>query len=81
VHPRRLLIELAKSMFGKGRVGDTLVAWRLDRLGRSLKENIDTTPSRGKLVFQIFGALLNLSRRLSESEHKQGFMRLEVGER
>jgi DNA invertase Pin-like site-specific DNA recombinase len=38
VHPRRLLIELAESMFGKGRVEDTLLAWRLDKLGRSLRD-------------------------------------------
>jgi DNA invertase Pin-like site-specific DNA recombinase len=56
---------------------DTLVVWRLDRLGRSLKdlietvnilhtrqvgfrslkENIDTTTSGGKLIFHLFGAL------------------------
>src|ERR671919_196171 len=56
------------------RKGDTLVVWRLDRLGRSLphliatmtaleergigvrslKENIDTTTSGGKLIFHIF---------------------------
>jgi DNA invertase Pin-like site-specific DNA recombinase len=59
------------------RSGDTLVVWRLDRLGRSLKhlidivnqlrekdigfrslrENIDTTTSGGKLIFHMFGAL------------------------
>ena len=37
VHPRRLLTELAESMFGKGRVEDTLVVWWLARLGRSLR--------------------------------------------
>src|SRR5688500_32537 len=64
------------------RDGDTLVVWRLDRLGRSLKdlieritdlhnrnigfkrltENIDTTTSRGKLIFHIFGALAEFER-------------------
>ncbi|MDN3551248.1 recombinase family protein [Mucilaginibacter aquaedulcis] len=59
------------------RKGDTFVVWRLDRLGRSLKnllewmawleqeeialkslqENMDTSTSSGKLIFQIFGAL------------------------
>lgn len=59
------------------RRGDTLVVWRLDRLGRSLSdliawaewlhergiglrslhEQIDTTSSTGRLIFQIFAAL------------------------
>jgi DNA invertase Pin-like site-specific DNA recombinase len=66
------------------RKGDTLVVWRLDRLGRSLPhlittmtnleergigfksltENIDTTTSRGKLIFHIFGALAEFERNL-----------------
>jgi len=64
------------------RQGDTLVVWRLDRLGRSLKqlvgainmfnensigfislkENIDTTTTGGKLVFHIFAALAEFER-------------------
>ena len=60
------------------REGDSLVVWRLDRLGRSLKhlletvsqledsgigfrslqEAIDTTTSGGRLIFHIFGALV-----------------------
>ncbi len=59
------------------REGDSLVVWKLDRLGRSLKdlienvntlqkrgvgfrslrEDIDTTTSGGKLIFHVFGAL------------------------
>ena len=59
------------------RAGDTLVVWRLDRLGRSLRhlidtvtdlqgkgvgfksltENIDTTTTGGRLVFNIFASL------------------------
>jgi|SRR5450631_737873 DNA invertase Pin-like site-specific DNA recombinase len=66
------------------RPGDTIVVWRLDRLGRSLKhliqliedlaekevgfrsltEGMDTTTSRGKLVFSIFGALAEFERSL-----------------
>ncbi|OPY62253.1 MAG: DNA-invertase hin [Pelotomaculum sp. PtaU1.Bin065] len=66
------------------REGDTLVVWKLDRLGRSLKhlievvtsfndrkigfrslkENIDTTTSGGKLIFHIFGALAEFEREI-----------------
>jgi DNA invertase Pin-like site-specific DNA recombinase len=64
------------------RTGDTLVVWKLDRLGRSLKhlidvvnnlnargvffksirENIDTSNSGGKLTFHLFGALAEFER-------------------
>ena len=64
------------------REGDTLVVWKLDRLGRSLqhlitvvnklkdggvyfrslKENLDTSSSTGKLIFHIFGALAEFER-------------------
>src|SRR5438105_15508404 len=64
------------------RPGDSLVVWKLDRLGRSLKhlietitklnnrkigcksitENIDTTTSGGKLIFHIFGYLVEYDR-------------------
>ena len=64
------------------RPGDTLVVWKLDRLGRSLKhlidvvnqlnqkgvffksirENIDTASSGGKLTFHLFGALAEFER-------------------
>lgn len=64
------------------RKGDVLVVWRLDRLGRSLrdlieimatlerkgaglksiKENIDTTTTGGRLIFHVFGALSEFER-------------------
>jgi DNA invertase Pin-like site-specific DNA recombinase len=70
--------------FSHLRSGDTLVVWRLDRLGRSLthlietirqlaergvgfrslREQIDTTTSGGKLVFHVFGALAEFERDL-----------------
>ena len=66
------------------RAGDTLVVWRLDRLGRSLsdligwtawleaqgvellslKEQIDTSHSGGKLVLHLFAALAQFERDL-----------------
>src|ERR687895_568575 len=74
------------------RAGDTLVVWRLDRLGRSLKdlieritqlhsrnigfksltENIDTTTSGGKLIFHIFGALVEFERNLIRERTQAG---------
>lgn len=91
----RLLVDVASRPKGKRpqleqalsqlRQGDTLVVWKLDRLGRSvrhlietiedlsrrgigfrsLKENIDTTTSMGKLMFHAFGrALAELERDL-----------------
>lgn len=74
------------------REGDTLVVWRLDRLGRSLKdlialvetleargiglkslkENIDTTSSGGKLVFHLFGALAEFERTLLRERTQAG---------
>jgi DNA invertase Pin-like site-specific DNA recombinase len=74
------------------RGGDTLVVWRLDRLGRSLKhlietitdlnnrkigfksirENIDTTTSGGKLVFHIFGALAEFERDIIRERTQAG---------
>lgn len=64
------------------RGGDLLMVWRLDRLGRSLrdlialgealerrgiglrslKEQVDTTSSGGRLVFHMFGALAEFER-------------------
>lgn len=69
-------------MLDIARSGDVIVVWRLDRLGRSLKqlietvtmlgeqgvelrslkENIDTTTSTGKLMFHIIGAMAEFER-------------------
>ena len=74
------------------RCGDVLVVWRLDRLGRSLKnlievvalletrgiglrslkENIDTTTSGGKLVFHIFCSLAEFERSLITDRTRAG---------
>jgi len=54
------------------REGDTLIVWRLDRLGRSLKHLIDTTTSTGKLVFHIFGALAEFERDLIRERTQAG---------
>jgi DNA invertase Pin-like site-specific DNA recombinase len=69
-------------MLDVARAGDVIVVWRLDRLGRSLKqlietvtmlgergielrslkEQIDTTTSTGKLMFHIIGAMAEFER-------------------
>jgi DNA invertase Pin-like site-specific DNA recombinase len=74
------------------RPGDTLIVWRLDRFGRSLKdlvtkverlrdkdvgfkslkENIDTTSSAGKLQFHIFSALAEFERDLNRERTMAG---------
>jgi DNA invertase Pin-like site-specific DNA recombinase len=58
------------------REGDTLVVWRLDRLGRSIKdlihEAIDTTSTSGKLTFHIFAALAEFERQLIQERTQAG---------
>ncbi|HEU0119525.1 MAG TPA: recombinase family protein [Bryobacteraceae bacterium] len=74
------------------REGDTLVVWKLDRLGRSLKhlvdtvtglqerkigfqslrEQIDTTTSGGKLIFHVFAALAEFERDLIRERTSAG---------
>ena len=72
--------------------GDTLVVWKLDRLGRSLphlvqtvhdldargvgfqslRENIDTTNSGGRLVFHLFASLAEFERDLIRERTNAG---------
>ncbi|MES9966237.1 MAG: recombinase family protein [Sedimenticola sp.] len=74
------------------RAGDTLVVWKLDRLGRSVKhlietvqglngrgvefvsltENIDTSSSGGKLIFNVFAALAEFESDLISERTKEG---------
>jgi len=44
--------------------GNTLVIWRLDRFGRSLQENLDTTTPTGRLTFHLCGTLAEFERDL-----------------
>jgi DNA invertase Pin-like site-specific DNA recombinase len=44
--------------------GDAVVVWRLDRLGRSLRELIDIVTSGGRLLFRIFGSIAEFERGL-----------------
>lgn len=75
---------LTNLLTNKLRSGDELVVWRLDRLGRSLKdlielistfenkgikfnsltENINTSTTSGKLIFNIFASLAEFERNL-----------------
>jgi len=74
------------------REGDVVVIWRLDRLGRSLRDlldlaarleaegvglkciqdNIDTTSSGGKFIFQVFGALAEFERNIIKERTQAG---------
>ena len=54
------------------RAGDTLIVWRLDRLGRSLKEALDTTSSGGRLIFHMFAALAEFERDLVRERTQAG---------
>jgi DNA invertase Pin-like site-specific DNA recombinase len=74
------------------REGDTIVVWKLDRLGRSIqhliqlmtslnerkigfhsmRENIDTSTSGGKLIFHMFSALAEFERDLIRERTEAG---------
>ncbi len=47
------------------RAGDTLVVWRLDRLGRSLRDlldHIDTGTAAGRMLYAVLGAVAQFER-------------------
>jgi DNA invertase Pin-like site-specific DNA recombinase len=57
------------------RLGDTVIVWKLDRLGRSLKdliESIDTTTPGGKLIFHLMRALAEFERDLIRERTNAG---------
>jgi DNA invertase Pin-like site-specific DNA recombinase len=56
------------------RKGDTLVVWRLDRLGRSLRDLIATMTmlDERKIGFKIFGALAEFERNLIRERTQAG---------
>ncbi|BCL79135.1 resolvase [Ktedonobacteria bacterium brp13] len=80
------------TMLEMARSGDVIVVWRLDRLGRSLKqlietvtllgergialrslkENIDTTTSTGKLMFHIIDAMAEFERDVMRERTQAG---------
>jgi len=84
-------IELDR-LIEKLREGDQIVVWKLDRLGRSLKDlvnlisllqekgvgfkslkdNIDTTTSTGKLIFHLFASLAEFERDIISERTKAG---------
>ena len=54
------------------RPGDRLCVTRLDRLGRSLRERLDTSSAAGELVFHVFGAIAHFERRLISERTRDG---------
>lgn len=80
------------------REGDTIVVWKLDRLGRSIqhliqlmtslnerkigfqsmRENIDTLTSGGKLIFHMFSALAEFERDLIRERTEAGLQAARV---
>jgi DNA invertase Pin-like site-specific DNA recombinase len=87
-----MVVWLRTSRLAACQSGDTLVVWKLDRLGRSLphlvqtvhdletrgvgfqslRENIDTVSSGGRLVFHLFASLAEFERDLIRERTNAG---------
>ncbi len=54
------------------RAGDVLVVWKLDRLGRSLTDSIDTSTPAGRFFFHVMSALAEMERELIVERTRAG---------
>ena len=56
-----MIVPAIRSWLKQGYKFDVVMAWAIDRLGRSL-QSIDTTTPAGKLMFQVTGAFAEFER-------------------
>ena len=54
------------------REGDTLVVWKLDRLGRSVKQLVDTGTPSGRFFFHVMASLAEMERELTVERTRAG---------